>query len=64
MYDQSEFNDGVSIKLAEQGMGVSYDLTFVPSGNHALVPLRATLYRFMHDPPRYEYMTKVRSTTE
>lgn len=39
-------NIGVSIKLAEAGKGLDFDLTFVPAGVHALMPLRATKYVF------------------
>lgn len=33
-------NDGVVLKLAERDQGVDYDLTFVPVGTHALMPLK------------------------
>ncbi|KAL6724395.1 hypothetical protein Aduo_019288 [Ancylostoma duodenale] len=47
-------NDGIVVKLAERGKGIDNDLTFIPSGVHAIMPLSATQYEFMNDPPRYE----------
>jgi hypothetical protein len=41
------------VKLAEEGKGLDYDLTLIPSGSHTLMPLRATNYDFINDPPRY-----------
>uniref|UniRef100_A0AC35EXL7 Uncharacterized protein n=1 Tax=Panagrolaimus sp. PS1159 TaxID=55785 RepID=A0AC35EXL7_9BILA len=46
-------NDGIVVKLAEPGHGVDHDLTFISSGVHAIMPLSATQYEFMNDPPRY-----------
>ncbi|VDK42529.1 unnamed protein product [Anisakis simplex] len=46
-------NDGIAIKLAERSRGIDNDLTFIPSGVHAIMPLSATKYEFMNDPPRY-----------
>ncbi|VDM77961.1 unnamed protein product [Strongylus vulgaris] len=45
-------NDGIIVKLAERGKGIDNDLTFIPSGVHAIMPLSATQYEFMNDPPR------------
>lgn len=36
--------DGVAIKLAEKGKGVDFDLTFVPVGTHAVMPLKVSPY--------------------
>ncbi|CAB3399265.1 unnamed protein product [Caenorhabditis bovis] len=47
-------NHGVIVKLAESGKGIDNDLTFLPAGVHAIMPLLGTQYEFMHDPPRYE----------
>lgn len=50
----NQINDfGIAVKLAEEGKGLDYDLTLVPAGTHTLMPLRATLYDFINDPPRY-----------
>lgn len=38
-------NDGIVVKLAERNQGVDYDLTFVPVGTHALMPLKVRLVR-------------------
>ncbi|KHN88751.1 Acid-sensing ion channel 1 [Toxocara canis] len=46
-------NDGIAVKLAERSRGIDHDLTFIPSGVHAIMPLSATKYEFMNDPPRY-----------
>uniref|UniRef100_A0A914XR84 Uncharacterized protein n=1 Tax=Plectus sambesii TaxID=2011161 RepID=A0A914XR84_9BILA len=46
-------NDGIAVKLAERNRGIDHDLTFIPSGVHAIMPLYATRYDFMNDPPRY-----------
>uniref|UniRef100_A0AC35FL62 Uncharacterized protein n=1 Tax=Panagrolaimus sp. PS1159 TaxID=55785 RepID=A0AC35FL62_9BILA len=46
-------NDGIAVKLAEPGHGVDRDLMFISSGVHAIMPLSATHYEFMNDPPRY-----------
>ncbi|UMM41149.1 hypothetical protein L5515_017535 [Caenorhabditis briggsae] len=47
-------NSGVIIKLAERGQGIDNDLTFLPAGVHAIMPLLGTQFEFMNDPPRYE----------
>lgn len=47
-------NNGVSVKIAEPQKGLDSDLTFIPTGVHALMPLKATRYEFMNDYPRYE----------
>ncbi|CAI5455562.1 unnamed protein product [Caenorhabditis angaria] len=47
-------NEGVIIKLAEKNKGIDNDLTFVPSGVHAIMPLQGTEYDFMNSPPKYE----------
>ncbi len=46
--------DGIVVKLPQEGRGIDTDLTFIPVGVHAIMPLRATKYEFMNDPPRYE----------
>ncbi|CAJ0583035.1 unnamed protein product, partial [Mesorhabditis spiculigera] len=46
-------NDGVIVKLVEQGRGIDHDFTFVPPGVHAVFPISAVKYEFMHDPPAY-----------
>lgn len=47
-------SEGISVKLMEQGKGLDFDLTFIPTGTHTLMPLRAVKYEFKNDPPRYE----------
>lgn len=37
-------NDGIVVKLAEPNSGVDYDLTFVPVGTHALMPLKVSKF--------------------
>lgn len=49
-------NTGVSVKLFAPTNGHESDLTFIPPGVHALMPLKATKYEFMNDPPRYSCM--------
>lgn len=50
----NQINDnGIVIKLAEKEKGLDYDLKLIPTGTHTIMPLRATLYDFMNDPPRY-----------
>jgi hypothetical protein len=39
-------------RLVERGMGIGHDLSFIPSGVHAIIPLSATRYEFINDPPR------------
>uniref|UniRef100_A0A0N5ATV6 Amiloride-sensitive sodium channel n=1 Tax=Syphacia muris TaxID=451379 RepID=A0A0N5ATV6_9BILA len=51
-------NDGLAVKLAERSRGADRDLTFIPTGVHALMPLSATRYEFMSDPPRYMCLEK------
>lgn len=36
-------NDGVAVKLAERKQGVDFDLTFVPVGTHAIMPIKVSL---------------------
>lgn len=52
-------NEGIGLKLAEQKKGLTYDVTFVPPGVHALVPLRAVKFEFMNTSPNYECLTHV-----
>ncbi|PAV84359.1 hypothetical protein WR25_20814 [Diploscapter pachys] len=47
-------NDGILVKLVGDGKGVNYDMSLIPAGVHAIIPLTATRYDFMNDPPRYE----------
>lgn len=35
--------DGIAVKLAEEGKGVDFDLTFIPVGTHAVMPLKVSL---------------------
>uniref|UniRef100_A0A7E4ZVR6 Acid-sensing ion channel 1 n=1 Tax=Panagrellus redivivus TaxID=6233 RepID=A0A7E4ZVR6_PANRE len=51
-------NDGVGVKLAEKIQGSDHDLTFIPAGVHAILPLSATFYDFINDPPRYACLEK------
>jgi hypothetical protein len=46
-------NYGFVIKLAERDRGIDNDITFIPAGVHAILPLTATRYEFKDDPPRY-----------
>lgn len=39
-------------RLVERGMGIGHDLSFIPAGVHAIIPLSATRYEFINDPPR------------
>ncbi|KAI1732128.1 amiloride-sensitive sodium channel domain-containing protein [Ditylenchus destructor] len=48
-------NNGVAVKLAERNRGIDHDLSFIPAGVHAIMPLSATRYEFIDDPPRYNY---------
>lgn len=54
-------NNGVAVKLAERNRGVDHDLSFIPSGVHAIMPLKAIKYEFINDPPRYECQSVVDS---
>ncbi|KFD69172.1 hypothetical protein M514_02952, partial [Trichuris suis] len=55
----NNFNsDGIALKLAEQSKGVDYDLMFIPTGSHALLPLKATRYEFMNNPPHFNCLTQ------
>ncbi|KAL3081310.1 hypothetical protein niasHT_039787 [Heterodera trifolii] len=47
-------NDGVVVKLAERGKGIDHDMSFVPSGVHAIFPLTATRYEFKNYPPHFK----------
>uniref|UniRef100_A0A5S6QLA6 Amiloride-sensitive sodium channel n=1 Tax=Trichuris muris TaxID=70415 RepID=A0A5S6QLA6_TRIMR len=50
----NNFNgDGIALKLAENHKGVDYDLMFIPTGSHALLPLKATRFEFMNNPPHF-----------
>jgi len=51
-------NDGILVKLAEPNHGIDHDITFIPAGTHAIMPLSATLYDFINDPPRYSCIDK------
>lgn len=44
---------GISVRLAERDRGFGNDLSFIPAGVHALMPLRSVLYNFVNMPPRY-----------
>lgn len=51
-------NDGIIVKLTEPNHGIDHDITFIPAGTHAIMPLSATLYDFINDPPRYSCIEK------
>lgn len=51
-------NDGILVKLAEPNHGIDHDITFIPAGTHAIMPLSATVYDFINDPPRYSCIDK------
>uniref|UniRef100_A0A915IKP4 Amiloride-sensitive sodium channel n=1 Tax=Romanomermis culicivorax TaxID=13658 RepID=A0A915IKP4_ROMCU len=46
--------DGIAVKFAEPGRGIDFDLYYIPVGTYAIMPLKATKYEFINDPPRYE----------
>ena len=49
-------NKGMSVRLGEPDRklgGLNYDLTFLPTGSHALLPLRAVKYEFINKPPQH-----------
>ncbi|KRZ58202.1 Acid-sensing ion channel 5 [Trichinella nativa] len=51
----NNFNsDGILVKLAERGTEIGHDMTFIPTGSYALLPLRATKYDFINNPPYFE----------
>uniref|UniRef100_A0A915DCS5 Uncharacterized protein n=1 Tax=Ditylenchus dipsaci TaxID=166011 RepID=A0A915DCS5_9BILA len=37
-------NNGIAVKLAERNRGIDHDLSFIPAGVHAIMPLSATRY--------------------
>ena len=51
-------NEGVAVKIAEKKKGLNFDVTFVPPGVHALIPLRAMRLEFMNKPPSYSCLTE------
>ncbi|KAE9556176.1 hypothetical protein FO519_000664 [Halicephalobus sp. NKZ332] len=51
-------NDGILVKLTEPNHGLDHDITFIPAGTHAIMPLSATVYDFIDDPPRYSCFDK------
>lgn len=49
----SVHNDGLSVKFAEANRGITYDMTFLPSGTHAIMSLKATKFEFLNMQPHH-----------